>query len=86
MNSKRVFFITVFITVALFCLAMLGLKFRNFEIKGANQMRFGIDIRGGVEATYEPKDLGQQKVSWKPPGRLSKHGWTPKISRTVMLP
>lgn len=59
MNSKRVFFITVFITVTLFFLSMFGIKIGNFEIKGADQMRYGIDIRGGVEATYEPKDLGR---------------------------
>lgn len=59
MNSKRVFFVTVLITAALFCIAVFGIKIGNFEIKGADQMRYGIDIRGGVEATYEPKDLGR---------------------------
>jgi preprotein translocase subunit SecD len=59
MNSKRVFFITVLITAALFCLAIFGLNIGNFEIKGADQMRYGIDIRGGVDATYEPRDLGR---------------------------
>jgi len=60
MASKRVFFITVIITAALFCIALFGIKLGNFEIKGADQMRFGIDIRGGVEATYEPRDLGRK--------------------------
>jgi len=59
MNSKRVFFITVFLTVSLFCVSIFGIKIGNFEIKGADQMRYGIDIRGGVEATYAPKDLGR---------------------------
>jgi preprotein translocase subunit SecD len=59
MNSKYTFFITVVITAALFCIALFGLKIGNFEIKGADQMRYGIDIRGGVEATYEPRDLGR---------------------------
>lgn len=59
MNSKRVFFITVLLTAALFCLSIFGLKLGKFEIKGASDMRFGIDIRGGVEATYEPRDLGR---------------------------
>jgi protein-export SecD/SecF family membrane protein len=59
MNTKRVFFITVLLTAALFCLAIFGVKLGSFEIKGADQMRYGIDIRGGVEATYEPKDLGR---------------------------
>jgi protein-export SecD/SecF family membrane protein len=59
MNKKRVFFITVLITAVLLCLALFGLKIGNFDIKGANQMRYGIDIRGGVEATYAPRDLGR---------------------------
>lgn len=59
MNSKRVFFITVLLTAALFCLSLFGIKIGNFEVKGAHQMRYGIDIRGGVEATYEPRDLGR---------------------------
>ncbi|MEN6460423.1 MAG: protein translocase subunit SecD, partial [Syntrophomonas sp.] len=59
MNSKRVFFITVLLTAALFCLSLFGLRINNFEIKGADQMRYGIDIRGGVEANYEPRDLGR---------------------------
>ncbi|MCR6544850.1 protein translocase subunit SecD [Dehalobacterium formicoaceticum] len=57
MKSKPVFFIIVLLTAALFLLAVFGLKIGNFELKGADKMRYGIDIRGGVEATYEPKDL-----------------------------
>lgn len=41
----------------LLIVSLNGLKIGSFEIKGANQMRFGIDIRGGVDATFEPKDL-----------------------------
>jgi preprotein translocase subunit SecD len=41
-------------------LAAFGLEFsirdKDYEIKGAGKMRFGIDIRGGIEAIYEPKD------------------------------
>ncbi len=59
MNSKHVFFISVLLTVALFFLALFGVRIGNFEIKGADQMRYGIDIRGGVDATYEPRDLGR---------------------------
>lgn len=57
LKKKSVFFIVVIITALLSLLAAKGLKIGNFEIKGADQMRFGIDIRGGVEATYEAKDL-----------------------------
>ncbi|MEN6391139.1 MAG: protein translocase subunit SecD [Syntrophomonas sp.] len=59
MNSKPAFFIAVLITAALFCISLFGLHIGNFTIKGANQMRYGIDIKGGVEATYEPRDLGR---------------------------
>ncbi|HCF49430.1 MAG TPA: protein translocase subunit SecD, partial [Syntrophomonas sp.] len=60
MNSKWVFFIIVLITAVLFGIAVFGLKIGGLEIKGAGQMRYGIDIRGGVEATYEPRDLGRK--------------------------
>lgn len=60
MHSKRVFFITVLITAVLFCMALFGVKLGNYQIKGVGQMRFGIDIRGGVEATYEPRDLDRK--------------------------
>jgi protein-export SecD/SecF family membrane protein len=56
-HSKATFFIVFLITVLLLFIAMFGLNFGSVELKGADQMRFGIDIRGGVEATYEPKDL-----------------------------
>lgn len=44
---------------------LLFLTFVSFfglgeDIKGVNQMRFGIDIRGGVEAIFEPMDLNRQ--------------------------
>lgn len=57
MNSKRVFFITVLLTAALLCISLFGIKIGNFTIKGSDQMRYGIDIKGGVEATYEPRGL-----------------------------
>lgn len=58
-KSKTTFFIVVLITAALTYLAFFGLQIGSIDIKGANQMRYGIDIRGGVEATYTPKDLGR---------------------------
>ena len=48
------------------------------EMKGARDMRFGIDIRGGVEAVFEPVGLDRAPTeqrsqrpatSWNP-------GWT----------
>jgi len=49
----------VLVTAALLYLSLFGLHIGSMNIKGADEMRFGIDIRGGVEATYTPKDLGR---------------------------
>lgn len=57
MQRKITFFIVAIITLGLFALSLFGLEIGSFVIKGSNQMRYGIDIRGGVDATYEPKDL-----------------------------
>ena len=57
MKSKKVFFIVLLITCALLYVAFFGLHLGSMNLKGADEMRFGIDIRGGVEATYTPKDL-----------------------------
>jgi preprotein translocase subunit SecD len=59
LKSKLTFFIVVLITALLLYISLFGLHIGNIELKGANQMRFGIDIRGGVAATYKPKDLGR---------------------------
>ncbi len=53
--KKSTFFIIVAIITGLLLLALLGAP----HIKGARDMRFGIDIRGGVEAIYEPVDLNR---------------------------
>lgn len=59
MNSKYTFFIVFLLTLVLFFISVFGLQIGGVGIKGADQMRFGIDIRGGVDATFEPKDLGR---------------------------
>lgn len=55
MKSRTMFFIITIITAVLLYVSINGF----FEIKGANQMRLGLDIRGGVDTTLEPKDLGR---------------------------
>ena len=57
--NKSTFFIVAFVTAALLYLAFYGLHIGSLNIKGANEMRYGIDIRGGVSAKYTPKDLGR---------------------------
>ncbi|MEN6350058.1 MAG: protein translocase subunit SecD [Syntrophomonas sp.] len=59
MHSKHTFFVIFLLTVGLLFVSICGLKIGDAEIKGLDQMRFGIDIRGGVDATFEPKDLGR---------------------------
>jgi len=63
LKSKRVFFIVLLITAALLYISFFGLHLGSLNLKGADEMRFGIDIRGGVEATYTPKDLGRAPTS-----------------------
>lgn len=60
--NKATFFIIVAVIALLAYVAAFGLEFsigdKDYHIKGANHMRYGIDIRGGIEAIYEPKDPG----------------------------
>lgn len=62
-KSKATFWIVLGVTIALLFLALYGLHLGSLNIKGANEMRFGIDIRGGVAATYTPKDLSRSPTS-----------------------
>jgi len=60
-HSKRAFFIILIITLALGYLSFFGIS--TIGIKGASQMRFGIDIRGGVSANFSAKDLDRMPTS-----------------------
>lgn len=51
--NKGTFFITVICIAVIVYLAFFGFG----PLKGANQMRYGIDIRGGVDAVFEPIGL-----------------------------
>ncbi len=55
-GHKITFFIAVILIAILGYVTVKGVHFGNVNIKGANEMRYGIDIRGGVEAKYYPKD------------------------------
>lgn len=52
-TKKSTFYIGLAIIACFILLAIFGVG----QIKGVGEMRFGIDIRGGVEAIFEPKDL-----------------------------
>lgn len=62
--KKWTFPLIAAIILAITYLAFFGLKIPfgiyDFTIKGVPDMRYGIDIRGGVEAVFEPKDLGRK--------------------------
>ena len=56
---KPVFFIVLVLILALAYTAFFGVDnyygdTRNLYIKGAEDIRWGIDIRGGVEAVFSP--------------------------------
>lgn len=57
--KKRTFFIMLVGIIILTYVAFFGMG----SLKGANQMRYGIDIRGGVDAIYEPLDLDRKPTA-----------------------
>lgn len=60
-GHKSTFFILVAIVALAVYIALFGILLptpggKKVQVYGANDMRFGIDIRGGVEAVYVPAD------------------------------
>ena len=55
-KRKSTFFIFLIGILAVTYVAFFGLG----NLKGASQMRYGIDIRGGIDAIYEPLDLDRK--------------------------
>lgn len=55
-TNKSTFFIMLIGIIALTYVACVGIG----SLKGADQMRYGIDIRGGVDAVYEPQNLDRE--------------------------
>ena len=59
--KKPVFFVVTLLILALVYTSLFGVygqkgDFKQTYIKGAGDIRWGIDIRGGVEATFSPAD------------------------------
>ena len=59
--KKPVFFVVALLILALVFTSLFGVYGQNGDfkvtyIKGAGDIRWGIDIRGGVEATFSPAD------------------------------
>ena len=61
MKNKPVFFIIIAIALLMVYTAIFGINIGGFKILGSPDMRFGIDIRGGVDAVFQPgEDLGRK--------------------------
>ncbi len=54
--NRGVFWIVFLLIACITYVSIFGVTIGSLDIPAANEMRFGIDIRGGVEATYFPKD------------------------------
>lgn len=59
-TNKATFFVVLIISVAVAALSFFGL---GDWIKSAGDIRFGIDIKGGVEATYVPEGLDREPTA-----------------------
>lgn len=55
--GKNLLAALIMIIAAIACFAIFGI---GNKFKGATNMRFGIDIRGGVEAVFEPQNLDRK--------------------------
>ncbi len=62
-KNKPVFFIIVAFALLMVYTALFGLELGGLKIMGSPDMRFGIDIRGGVEAVYQPVDLDRKPTA-----------------------
>ncbi len=61
--NKATFWITFIVIAIATYVSIFGLKIGSFNIPSASDMRFGIDIRGGVEATFSPKDYDKKPTA-----------------------
>ncbi len=63
-KNKPVFFIVLIVTILMVYTAINGLTIPMGDspliIKGAPDMRYGIDIRGGVDAAFQPEGLDRK--------------------------
>lgn len=61
MNKRKpIFFIVLVIAILMVYTAVFGVSISNFTILGAPDMRYGIDIRGGVDAAFQPVGLDRK--------------------------
>lgn len=63
MKNKPVFFIIVAIALLMVYTAIFGINLGSFKVLGSPDMRYGIDIRGGVDAVFQPVDLNRKPTA-----------------------
>ena len=75
--TKGIFFVIFSFVILIVIIAFTGLG----PIKGTDEIRYGIDIRGGVEVIFVPKDFdgvpSAEELARRAPS--SRDGWTGKI-------
>lgn len=59
-KTKPVFFVILIIAVLMAYTAFFGANLGSLKIKGAPDMRYGTDIRGGVNAAFQPVGLDRK--------------------------
>lgn len=56
-TNKYIFILVMLLITGIALTAVFGINLGPIKVKGMNEIRFGIDIRGGVEAVFEPANL-----------------------------
>jgi len=59
-SKKGTFVAVVLIILLISYVAFFGLDIGSLHLMSASEMRFGIDIRGGIDAAFVPKDLDRK--------------------------
>lgn len=57
--NKNMYILVILLIICISLVAVFGVNAGSVQIKGMKDIRFGIDIRGGVEAVFEPADLNR---------------------------
>lgn len=61
--NKFMYVVVLLLIVGIAFTAFLGINSGPLQVKGMKEIRFGIDIRGGVEAVFEPTKLDRLPTS-----------------------
>jgi protein-export SecD/SecF family membrane protein len=63
-SKKPVFFIVLVFAILMAYVALFGVSFsKDMKIPGAPEMRYGIDIRGGVDAVFQPVGIDRKPTA-----------------------